>query len=374
MVAGGALPVQCGDVSKMDHELKLEDLGYGGFFESGRGADELPVARVIAEYKEAYRVKNTDGEYLAKVTGKHMFHALSREDYPAVGDWVTMTDLGDQRAVIHRVLPRQTLIKRKSSGKNEIQIIATNIDAAFAIESVDRDFNLNRLERYLAIIKDGGIAPVILLNKVDLISKDELASKISQIANRFGGIDLIVTSTLTCEGLDTLKASIAKGKTYCFLGSSGVGKSSLINELIGNDVIKTNAISLRAGRGRHTTTGREMYFLENGGIVIDNPGMREVGMTEVGDGINSLFDEINALAQTCKYVDCTHIHEPGCAVLAALGSGQLDDDQYRNYLNLKKEADYYEMTVLEKRQKDSEFGKFVKKAKDQLRRRGHKDY
>lgn len=358
----------------MDRELKLEDLGYGGFFEFGRGADGIPVARVIAEYKEAYRVKNTEGEYRAKITGKHMFHALSREDYPAVGDWVTITELGDERAVIHRVLPRQTLIKRKSSGKNEIQIIATNIDAAFAIESVDRDFSLNRLERYLAIIKDGGITPVILLNKVDLISKDELASKLNQIATRFGGIDIIVTSTLTREGLDGLKASIATGKTYCFLGSSGVGKSSLINELIGKDVIKTSAISLRADRGRHTTTGREMYFLEDGGIVIDNPGMREVGMTQVGDGINSLFDAITSLAQTCKYADCTHIHEPGCAVLSALQSGQLDDDQYRNYLNLKKEAEYYEMTELEKRQKDGEFGKFVKKAKDQLKRRGHKDY
>ena len=227
----------------MDHPLTLDDLGYDGFFESNRGTDGLPVARVIVEHKQAYGVKNTEGEYLAKITGKHMFNALSRDDYPAVGDWVAITDLGEERAVIRRVLPRKTILKRKSSGRNEIQIIATNIDTAFAIESADRDYNLNRFERYLAIAQDGGIHAAIVLNKIDLISKDELESRISQIRDRFGDIDFIGTSTLTHEGLDAIKASIAKGKTYCFLGSSGVGKSSLINQLIGQDIIKTSEIS-----------------------------------------------------------------------------------------------------------------------------------
>jgi ribosome biogenesis GTPase len=358
----------------MDNQLPLEDLGYDVFFESNRGTDGMPIARVIVEHKEAYRVKNADGEYLARITGKQMFDAMSRQDYPAVGDWVAITDLGDQQAVIRRVLPRKTILKRKSSGKNEIQIIATNLDVAFAIESVDRDFNLNRFERYLAIAKDGGIQPAIILNKTDLISNEELETRISQIKNRFGDIDFIPTSTLTLEGLDALKAYIKRGKTYCFLGSSGVGKSSLINQLLGQDIIKTHEINVRVGRGRHTTTSREMYFLEAGGIVIDNPGMREVGMTEVGDGIHGLFDEITSLAGKCKFANCTHIHEPGCAVLSAVKAGQLDEDQYQNYLNLKKEAAYYEMTEHEKRRKDSQFGKFVKKAKDQLRRHGHKDY
>jgi ribosome biogenesis GTPase len=153
-----------------------------------------------------------------------------------------------------------------------------------------------------------------------------------------------------------------------------VGKSSLINKLIGKEVIKTSQISTHTDRGRHTTTRREMHFLENGGIVIDNPGMREVGMTDVGDGIDSLFGEITSLARKCKYVDCTHIHEPGCAVLSAIKSGRLDEDRYNNYLGLKKEVEYYEMTELEKKQKNSQFGKFVKKAKKELRRYGHKDY
>ncbi|MFA5249729.1 MAG: ribosome small subunit-dependent GTPase A [Candidatus Paceibacterota bacterium] len=361
----------------MDGELKLEDLGYNEFFESGRKnlkLDGFPVARVIAEYKEAYRVKNTTGEYLAKITGKQMFDALSREDYPAVGDWVSITDLGEGQAVIHKVLPRQTIIKRKSSGKNEIQIIAVNIDVAFAIESVDGDYNLNRFERYFAIANDGGIKPAIILNKTDLISKEELEIKIAQIKNRFGDIDLIPTSTITDEGLDELKKYITKGKTYCFLGSSGVGKSSLINKLIGEKIINTKEIDLRTDRGRHTTTGREMYFLKSGGIVIDNPGMREVGMADASSGIDDLFDEIAALAKECKYADCTHTRESGCKVLAAIKAGKLDKDKYDNYANLKKEAEYYESTELEKRQKDRQFGKFIKTAKEQLKRYGHKDF
>jgi ribosome biogenesis GTPase len=358
----------------MDHYMQLEDLGYKEFFESSRGADDTPVARVIVEHKEAYRVKNTQGEYLARVTGKHMFNAASREDFPAVGDWVTITDAGQQQAVIERVLPRQTIIKRKHSGKNEIQIIAANIDVAFVIESVDRDYNLNRFERYFAIAKDGGIQPAVILNKIDLVSKEELQSMTDQIKNRFGEIDLILTSTLSLEGLDTLKGYLEKGKTYCFLGSSGVGKSSLINQLIGDDVIKTGEISVQTDRGRHTTTTRQMHFLENGGIVIDNPGMREVGITDAGDGIDSVFDEMSSLAQECKYADCTHIHEPGCAVRSAIESGQLDEDKYQNYLSLKKEAEYYEMTKLEKRQKDSDFGKYVKQVKKQLKRHKYKDY
>lgn len=367
--------------------MNIEEIGYGQFFEANRrklGLEKFSVARVTAEHKGTYRVKNERGDFLATVTGKQMFRASSREDYPAVGDWVTITELGNERAVIEGILPRRTIIKRKRANANEVQVIAANVDVTFVVESVDRDYNLNRFERYFAIARDGGIRPAIILNKIDLISKEELDSKLSQIRERFPDIDFIPTSTVHEEGLDELKNYIARGKTYCFLGSSGVGKSSLINKLLGKDVIRTEDISLPTGRGKHITTNRQIYFLENGstslttsgsdatagagGIVIDNPGMREVGMADTGAGIESVFDEITALARTCKYFDCTHTREPGCTVLAALESGALDEGQYSNYLNLKKEAAYHEMSKSEKRGKDRQFGKFIKNAKEELKK------
>ncbi len=354
-------------------KTKIEDLGYSTFFESNRKKlklDNFSVARVMVEYKGGYKVKNMSGEYIAKITGKQIFNALSREDYPVVGDWVAIKEVDKEQTVICGILPRKTIIKRKYSGKNEAQIIATNIDAAFIVESVNEDYSLNRFERYFAITKSEGIKPVIILNKIDLISKEELNSKLTQIKNRFNNTDFIFTSTITNEGLDELKTYIVRGKTYCFLGSSGVGKSSLINRLLGKNIIKTENISIRADRGKHVTTNREMYFLKNGGIVIDNPGMREVGMTDTNIDIDDLFDEITALAKKCKYIDCRHIQEPGCEVLSALKSGKLDANRYANYIKLKKEVEHYEMTNFEKRKKDRQFVKFIKKTKKQIKKYG----
>lgn len=318
----------------------------------------MKKARVIAEYKGAYKVKNENGVFLAKVTGKQMFNALSREDYPAVGDWVAIDELPEQQAVIRELLPRKTVIKRKYSAKNKTQIIAANIDVAFVVQAVGRDFSLNRFERYFAIARDGGITPAIILNKVDLISEKELAEKLGQLKNRFPGVNIILTSATNNKGLDELKNYIEEGKTYCFLGSSGVGKSSLINKLFGKNLIKTEGISSYSGRGKHITTNRQMYFLENGGIVIDNPGMREIGMANV---------KIPEIFKGCKYKNCTHTHEKGCQVLRAVELGRIDKEKYSNYIQLKKESEYYEMSKLEKREKDRSFGKFLKNAKKSLK-------
>lgn len=351
-------------------KTKLEDLSYDKFFESGHdemGLEDFFVARVIAEYKGAYRVKKEDGEYLAKITGKQMLNAKSRKDYPAVGDWVIITKPNEEQTVIHKILPRKTILSKKYSNKQENQIIATNIDKALVVEAVNRDYNLNRFERYFVLASDGGIKPVVLLNKIDLISDAELKLKVDQIKKRFNNVDIFLTSTITNKGIDELIKYIKKGKTYCFLGSSGVGKSSLINKLIGEKQIKTGEISGSTGRGKHVTTRREMYFLENGGILIDNPGTREVGVTDSGAGIDKVFAEIKDLSKKCKYNNCTHMHENGCAVLEAIENNSLDKDVYHNYTKIKKETDYYEMSESKKREKNRKFGKFVKKSLKQLK-------
>ncbi len=358
-------------------KMKIEDLGFDAFFESHRlelGLDLASLARVTTEGRGVYRVKNASGEYRATISGRQMFRATLREDYPAVGDFVSVSVSDTEQAVIVTLLPRKTVMKRRQSGRDETQIIAANIDVALVIESVDRDYSVNRLERYFSIARDGGIRSALVLNKVDLLSREVLKERLTHLRERFRDIDIILTSTFTDEGLDDLKRYISKGKTYCFLGSSGVGKSSLINKLLGKSVIKTGDISEYSGRGKHVTTAREMYFLENGGIVIDNPGVREVGMTDVASGVEGLFEEIASFGTTCKFTNCSHVEEPGCAVLFAVQSGTLDRDRYRNYLTLKKEVAHYGMTKFQKKEKDHQFGKFVKKAKKDLRKYSEKDY
>ncbi len=353
-----------------------EDLGYNNAFEASRielGLGDFTVARVISESRGAYKVKNATGEYRATITGRQVFTASSRENYPAVGDWVTITTIDDTQAVINAILPRQTILKRKygdrskSGEKDSLQLIGTNIDVAFVIESVDRDYNLNRFERYFIIAQNGGVSPAIILNKTDLLTPEALHAKLTELKARFPGIAIIPTSTVHESGLVELKQFITKRMTYCFLGSSGVGKSSLINKLLNSEFIKTRDISAYSGRGMHTTTARQMYFLQDGGIVIDNPGTREVGIAEGGQSVEIFFDDITALATECKFIDCTHTHEPDCRVTIALKAGELDEERYLNYLNLKKEAEFADMTNTEKRVRDRRFGKFIKDAKKELK-------
>ena len=352
-------------------KVELEDLGYDDFFDAqlkSLGLANTSVARVISEHKESYRVKHTYGEYMARITGRQMFNALTREDFPAVGDWVVITNIDEERAVIQSILQRKTKLEKKYSDKQHTQIIATNVDVAFIVESLERDFNLNRFERFLVLANEGQIKPVIILNKIDLVSEEQLNLIAEQTKSRFEGTDIIFTSAITEQGLDGLADYITKGKTYCFIGSSGVGKSSLINKLLNNAEIKTSPVSDFTGRGMHSTTTRGMYFLGTGGIVIDNPGTREVGITDASDGIENIFDEIIALAQQCKFADCTHTHEPKCAVRQAVEDNKLDMEKYQNFIKLKSENEYNDMTGLERRRKDKKFGHFIKKKKDELKR------
>jgi ribosome biogenesis GTPase len=325
----------------------------------------LITARVIAQHRGKYRVGYENVEFWATVTGKSIFTAESQLDYPVVGDTVNIVVVGNDSAVIKEILPRKSVLERKAAGKDKVQPIAANVDTVFIVQAIDRDFNLNRFERYVTIIRAGNILPVLVLNKTDLISPEELKEKITQVNDRLKDVPLLTTSILTENGIDSLIQEIKKGQIYCFLGSSGVGKSSLINKLLGQELLKTEEISAQTNKGKHTTTHRELFVLKNGGMVIDNPGMREVGLADVDVGVNSVFAEIEYLGKDCKFTDCSHQSEPGCAVLAAVKSGDLSESKYENYLKLKKESEHFNMTNLEKRNKDRKFSRMVKTYKKQ---------
>ena len=346
--------------------MTLEDLGYNIDFENyrkGQNLDSFGVGRVISEHKERYVVKTTEKEYDAEIIGNLRFSAHQRLDFPAVGDWVAISEYDDDKVLIHSVFPRKTILERQAVGKQgEKQIIATNVDFAFIVQAVDRDFNINRIERYLIICNTSNVKPIIILNKIDLVEEVELKKMIANVQDRIKQVPIITISNETLFGIERLKESIIKGKTYCFLGSSGVGKSTLLNNLAGRELMKTNTISASTNRGRHVTTHRELLVLENGGILIDNPGMREIGITDSTSGLETTFETIVELSQECKFNDCTHTSEKGCAIISALDSGEIGRSSYENYLKMQREKDHYESTIAERRKKDKSFGKMVNKA------------
>ncbi len=352
--------------------MKLEDLGYNNTIEQFRieqNIDDVEIGRVITEHKERYIVKTIKGEFEAEITGNMRFTAKSREDFPAVGDWVILTTYDSDFAIIHKILPRFSIIKRQAVGQfGEIQIIATNIDYAFLVQAADRDFNINRLERYLTICNSSQVKPIIVISKVDLIDENQLNEILESIRTRIKNILVIPISNETLIGLETIKNSIEKGKTYCLLGSSGVGKSTLLNNLCGNALMRTDKISQSTNKGRHVTSHRELIILENGGILIDNPGMREVGIADGTNGLEITFDMIFQFAQSCKFKDCTHIHEMGCAVLEAVENGEIDSASYENYLKMEREKAHFEATTAERRKKDKNFGKMLRNFKKDMKK------
>ena len=347
--------------------MKLEDLGYTDNLEKLRIEGDLKdfeIGRVVSEHKERYIVKTEKGESEAEITGNLRFSASSRLDFPAVGDWVALINYDPDFSIIHKILPRFSIITRQAVGqKSEIQIIAANIDVAFLVQAVDRDFNINRFERYLTICYSAKVNPVIVLTKTDLINDIKLAEITDSIRQRIKNVPVIAISNETQNGYEALKKIIEKGKTYCMLGSSGVGKSTLVNHLSGKNRMRTEAISDSTNKGRHVTSHREMIVLENGGILIDNPGMREVGIASSSGGLEITFDMIVSLSKNCKFKDCTHTSEVGCAVLEAVKNGEMDNNSYENYLKMEREKAHFEATVAEKRNRDKQFGKIMKNYK-----------
>ena len=344
-------------------KVNLAQLGYSDQIGSliGEKIATNELARVSAEHKERYMVISEDGTLQAEITGNIRYAAQSRADFPAVGDWVKIARIDKDSAVILQIFPRYSFLERQAVGKyGEIQLIASNIDVAFIVQAVGHDFNLNRLERYLSICYSGKIEPMIVLTKTDLVKKEELENLQNQITARNAKVPLMLVSNITLEGFEQLRGKMEPHLTYCFIGSSGVGKSTLINSLLDKDLLETKEISNSTSKGRHTTTHRELLLLPNGSIVIDTPGMRELGMTNQEGGLEMTYDQIAELAENCRYSDCSHENEKGCAVIEAVEEGTLSEEMYSNYLKLKREQEHFSSTVYEKRQKGKEFGKMVK--------------
>jgi len=346
--------------------MELSELGFDSWFEEQAGKDRNPEyvpARVSAVDRDSYLVISGKGEVLAKIEGKLRYNAGSSMELPAVGDWVYVRYLdNDTLAIINEVLPRKTFLRRKTSGrKTEYQMIAANLDTAFIMQSLDLNFNLRRLERYLVAVNEGGIKPVILLSKSDLVPAREIEEKVSSVFRLYGKPEVLVFSNKTEEGPGKISGIMETGKTYCLIGSSGVGKTTLINRLLGEEVYATTEVREWESRGRHTTNRRQLIALKSGGLLIDTPGMRELGNISVEAGLAATFPDIAALAGECRFNDCTHASEPGCAIIAALEKGEIDAGYFKSYKKLRKETEFNEMTYAEKRQKDKEFGKFVKK-------------
>lgn len=317
----------------------------------------LYLARVTEQHRDIYKVVGEEGELQAEVTGSFIYRAYDNADFPAVGDWVMVDRLNDSagNGVIHNVLRRKSVFERKAAGtSNSVQIVAANIDTIFICMSLNADFNLRRLERYLAVAWDSMARPVIVLTKADLC--DDLTQKLYKVETVSVGADTVVCSSREESGFDKIRSYIRDGNTIAFIGSSGVGKSTLINKLAGQEILATREIREDDGKGRHTTTHRQLLLLPDGGIVIDTPGMRELQL-ESAD-LSRSFMDIEELAEQCRFGDCSHTSEPGCAVRQAIEAGELTAERLESFKKLQREAGYEGLNSrqLEQKKIESMFG------------------
>lgn len=348
-------------------ENRLLNLGFSDrFIQEAALYPGLHLGRVVAQYKDLYKVATSKSEVLAEISGKLRHSSEELPDYPAVGDFV-MLDREDGHhgnAIIHRILSRKSVFARKAAGTaNDVQVVAANIDTVFICMSLNNDFNLRRLERYLAIAWDSGATPVIVLTKSDLC--EDLPGRLSEIGKSASGVDIIVTSSMLEDGYNGVMKYIKSGRTVAFMGSSGVGKSTLINRILGENIIETKEIR-KDDKGRHATTKRELILISAGGAVIDTPGMRELGVENVN--LSKAFTDIDELAQSCRFNDCRHENEPGCAVRKAIEEGLIDEERLASYKKLLKEAKYDGLNSrqIEKEKIDDMFSDFggIKNARD----------
>lgn len=344
----------------------MNDLGFSIYLDkTGNLADidGARFARVVSERKDSYLIRGSAGEFAAEIAGNLRYAAAGREDLPVVGDWVEAAVQADGPAIIHRVLPRYSLIRRRAAGRDgETQPIAANVDYGIVVQAADRDFSLNRMERYLVICRESGIEPIVVVTKIDAASDADLGAIREGVERRLAGAPAAFVSNKTLSGMDALRSLVLGGRTYCLLGSSGAGKSSLLNNLADDgqardETARTGEISDATGKGRHTTSSRDLYPLPSGAILIDNPGMREVGVAASESGLERAFDAIAEIARECRFADCAHEREAGCAVIAAVRDGRLDEAAYENYRKIKKENDFFSLTAEELHRRDRAFGR-----------------
>jgi ribosome biogenesis GTPase / thiamine phosphate phosphatase len=323
--------------------MDLQSLGWNKFFEDhflSQKTEGVTVGRVAAEHKERYELYIEHSMVWAEVTGRFRYFTERRDDFPAVGGWVVIQlTVCDELALIHAVLPRKNKFSRKTAGiKTEEHIVAANVDTIFIVSGLDQDFNIRRLERYLTLTIESGAKPVILLNKADLCA--DVESKLCAVRSVARQAPVLVLTAIYDEGIDALRRMIDYAETASFLGSSGVGKSTIINHLLGKDLQKVQSVSGYLDKGRHTTTRRELIVLPDGGLLIDNPGMRELQLWSGEDSLAGAFEDIAELAANCRFRDCTHGIEPGCAVRQALEEGLLDARRFNNYLKMQREIKF----------------------------------